>query len=122
MIELEDALRSGKAESSDLEQGFKAGRISMRDKKAVMKNVQETQGMDAANARLYTRASRLPIKDFLQVVDVATPPERMSLEKLLVRKRNSYINNANETLSLPERQRDPVYQRLQRMHLNEAPW
>jgi hypothetical protein len=41
------------------------------------------------DSRRYARASRLPMKDFFQVVDVATKPERMALEKLLVRKRNA---------------------------------
>jgi hypothetical protein len=75
--------------------------------------------MDAASARLYTRASRLPMKDFLSVLDVSTPQEKMTIEPLLVRKRNNYIKNANENMSLAERQNDPVYQRLQRMHLTE---
>jgi hypothetical protein len=118
IIKLEDAMRSGAA-NSRLTEAFQAGHISRRDKEAVIKNVHETKDMDAASARLYTRASRLPMKDFLSVLDVSTPQEKMTIEPLLVRKRNNYIKNANENMSMAERQNDPVYQRLQRMRLTE---
>jgi hypothetical protein len=115
MIQQEDDLRTGKATMNDLHDDYDKGLITKKDEDAIRKNVMATREMDAATARLYTRASRLPMKDFLQVWDVATPPERTALHKLLVKKREAYYKNADDNMAPVARQQDRVYQRLRGM-------
>jgi hypothetical protein len=115
MIQREDDLRTGRATSNDLHDDYDKGLITKKDEDAIRKNVMETREMDAATARLYTRSSRLPMKDFLQVWDVATPPERAALQKLLNKKRQAYYKNADANMAPVARQQDRVYQRLRGM-------
>ena len=122
MIQFEDAMRAGKATPQDLHQAYDRGIISLQDAKQITKNVQETRDMDPATARLYTRVTRLPMKDFLEVWDIATPPEKLALEKLFAKKRADYMRSAAKNMSLAERNRDPVYTKLRAMHPNEPPW
>jgi hypothetical protein len=115
MIQREDDLRTGKATSNDLHDDYDKGLITKKDEDAIRKNVMETREMDAATARLYTRSSRLPMKEFLQVWDVATPPEKAALQKVLIKKRNAYYKSADSNMAPVARQQDRVYQRLRGM-------
>ncbi len=122
VLRYEDDLRDGKIQSADLFDAHEAGTLTKKDVVAIRDNVRDTKGMDAATARLYTRSIHLPIKDLLQVWDVATPPEKAGLEKLLMKKRAAYLKTANENETLAERQHDPVYKRLRDLYPNEPPW
>jgi len=50
--------------------------------------VEETAGMDASLAKMYSRASRLPFSDFIQIWNAATNEEKTAITRLLLKKKN----------------------------------
>lgn len=122
LMEFEDRVRSGKMPITDIHTMVEQGSMPVKDAKTIMQNVKETQGMDPELARLYSRASRLPMRDFLQVYDLADNDEKMSLVKLLLKKKAAYFKTAAKDLTPQERQSDPTYQRLRKLFPQSEPW
>jgi hypothetical protein len=97
-LRAEDDIRQG--QQPDLMQ------FSLTDRREIMRN--------AKRSPLAARASRLPMKDFLEVWDAATPTERAELSNELIMKKNAYMKKArNEDAEM--RARDRIYKRLQTM-------
>jgi GGDEF domain-containing protein len=114
VLQMEDALRSGAIKPSDLNDAIEHDTLSRDEAKQIWKNVQETQGMDQYTARLYSRAGRLPMADFIKVYDIATPQEKKVLTPLLEKKARTYLKNAQEKMVASVRLKDPTYLRLRR--------
>jgi hypothetical protein len=115
IINLENQIRSGQAPITTLNDLVEQGHMSVKEAKQVQKNVQETQGMDPEMANFYTRASRLPMPEFLKIWDAATPNEQAVLTKLLIKKRTTYNSRIMKELTPAERASDPTYNRLKTM-------
>lgn len=120
VIQMEDALRSGTLKPQALNEAIQHETLSRDEVKQIWNNYKETsQGADGKpmnefTARLYTRSSRLPMKDFLQVYDAATPTERKVMQPLMEKKGKQYLKKAQSDMVAGERQKDPTYQRLWR--------
>jgi hypothetical protein len=114
VLQMEDALRSGALKPEDLNAAIEHQTISIDDAKQIWENYKVTQGMDEYNARLYTRATRLPMKDFFQVWDVATPAEKQVLLPLLEKKGKDYLRTSQKKMVQTERDSDPTYKRVRR--------
>jgi hypothetical protein len=121
-LQFEDQIRSGQSTHDDLVRAVEEGLIGPKDAKVITKNVQETRGMDPNLARLYTRAGRLPMSDFLDVWEVATVGEQKVLERMMQKKRAAYVHKVNTDMSAPQRKSDVTYQRIRRMFPAFAPF
>jgi hypothetical protein len=121
-IEFEDRLRAGSMRPEQIHQLVEDGDLSVKEGKEIIKNSMETQGMTADMASLYSRALHLPMKDFLQVWDAATPNEKGTLSKLMLKKKQSYFKSAYSTMTPQQRNLDRTYRRLRTMFPSEAPW
>jgi len=119
VLEMQDRLRSGQMTPQDLGQMAAGGQIMPKEVKSIWKTVRETQGMDADSARLYMRASRLPMPDFLQIWDLATNKEKVALTDLLMKKRKTYYKKVFSEMPPSQRLADPTYRRLQQMFPQE---
>lgn len=122
ITEFEDQIRAGKMSSSDVYQLAETGHLTVKEAKQIVKQAQDTKGMDPELARLYSRSSKLPMKDFMSVYDSGTADEKASLSKLLIKKKNTYLKSAMKDMTPTQRQNDPTYIRLRRMFAQEAPW
>lgn len=121
-LHLEDEVRAGKVPATTIHQLVEDGQMSVKEAKEILKNVEDTQGMDSSLARMYTRAARLPMSDMLQIWDAAGNNEKAALTKLLIKKRINYYKKVMREMSPAERQADPTYRRLRMMFPNEAPF
>jgi hypothetical protein len=115
VLHLEDEIRGGRAGIPDLNQLVVSGQLAPEQAKQVVANIKHTAGLDPEKARLWSAASRAPMKDFLQIYSVATPDEKNALAQLLIKKRIAYIKRANTTLTPQERAADPTLRQLQRL-------
>jgi hypothetical protein len=122
LIEFEDRLRSGEMPITDIHKMVEDGALPVKDAKEIVKNVKETQGLDPEMARLHSRASRLPMSDFLQVYDLATNDEKMALVKLLLKKKATYFKKIATETTPQERLSDPTYNRLRKLFPQAEPW
>lgn len=107
VLDLEEKLRNHEVDAGVVSKAVAAGMISQEERKAIIKNSHETQGMSEQLADLYVKASHLPMKEFLQVYDVATPEERAALHRMLIEKKQRYMQTHVRS--------DETYQRLQQM-------
>lgn len=121
-MQLEDQLRSGEVTPQDLYQAVEAGSLPQEQAKSMLKEISETKGMDTDMARLYMRASKLPMADFLKVWDLSGNDEKVALTRLLLKKKTTYFKNALKTMTPQQRQSDPTYQRLRALFPQQAPW
>jgi len=119
LLEMQDRLRGGQMTPQDLSQMAAGGQIMPKEVKSIWKTVRETQGMDPESARLYMRASRLPMPDFLQVWDLATNKEKVALTDLLMKKRKTYYRKVFTEMPPAQRLSDPTYRRLLQMFPQE---
>jgi hypothetical protein len=122
LIEFEDRVRSGEMPVTDIHKMVEDGALPVKDAKAIIMNVKETQGLDPEMARLYTRASRLPMRDFLSVWDAAGNDEKAALTKLLLKKKASYFKKVMKELTPDERKEDSTYLRLRKLFPVDEPW
>ena len=122
LLHLQDELRSGKIPPTTIHQLVEEGQMSVKEARSLLKTVEETAGMDASLARMYSRAARLPMSDFIQIWDAAGNNEKSALAKLLIKKRINYYKKVMTEMSPAERQTDPTYRRLRLMFPNEAPF
>jgi hypothetical protein len=121
-IQTEDQLRAGEIQPTDIYQMVEQGLMNPKDAKTIMKNLAETRGMDADMARLYSRATRLPMADFLLTWDLATVGEKATLTKLMLKKKTAYFKKAYTEMTPNERMADPTYQKLKRLFPDQAPF
>lgn len=122
MIEFEDRLRSGQMPITEIHSMVEKGDLPIKDAKTIVQNVRDTQGLDPEMARLYTRATRLPMRDFLTIWDTASNDEKVALTKLLLKKKAAYFKKAAKDSTPQERQEDGVYQRLRKLFPMDEPY
>lgn len=121
-MKFEDDLRSGKMQPQELYSLVENGQLSVKDGKDIINNIKETQGLHPEYTQLYTRATRLPMADFIDVWDRSTNEEKAALSKLLIKKRNSYYKKVFKDLTPQQRLSDPTYRRLRSMFPQDAPF
>ena len=116
VIQLEDQVRAGEMSWPDVYKlAYQTDQISESELKKIQENVKATHGMDASMASLFSRASRLPAKEYLDLLDVSNPSERAALVPLTIKVQKRYLTKAKKEETPEERAKDPVFQRLLRM-------
>jgi hypothetical protein len=116
VLRIEDQVRAGEMSYPDLmKMTYQTDQIKESELKKITDNLKKTQGMPAPMASLYSRASRLPAKEYLQLLDVSNPAERAALVPLTIQVQKRYLNKAKKDETPDERQRDPVFQRFLNM-------
>jgi small-conductance mechanosensitive channel len=113
---LGDQVRSGELPWSDLVKlTYQTDQLKESELKHIQNNIKATQGMPTDVARLYSRAARLPAKEFLDVWDTANTTEQRALQPLLFQVQKKYLNKAKKDMTPVERQQDPTFQRFLNM-------
>ena len=113
VLQLEDRARAGEVSWPDLYKlTYETDQLSEQELKKIQDNLKVTHGMDAGMASLYSRASRLPANEYLQLLDTTNPSERAALVPLTIKVQKRYLTKAKKEETPEERQRDPVFQRL----------
>jgi hypothetical protein len=120
ILNLEDEVRSGKLSLQELQPLRASGQLSEADWKRILNNYQKTRGMEADKARLYTRASRAPAADLLQIYDAATEDEKQTLLPLLKAQGTRYIRSSLKDKTASERMADPVLARYMKLEAKQA--
>lgn len=115
IMHFEDQLRSGKISLPQVQNLVISGQLPQADYKKMVKNLQQTRDMDSTSAALYTRASRLPTKELLEVYDLATPSEKQVLSKLVVDAKRKYVKKSLTDMTPSERMADPTLKKLMNM-------
>jgi len=72
-------------------------------------------------AALYTRASRLPAAEYLQLYDTMNSTERTKLIPLTKEVQRRYLNKMKKEETPEDRAKDPVFQRLIHMIPQSSP-
>jgi len=108
VLEMENRLRAGSMSVQDLNQQVIDGQIAPKQAREITNNVKNTHEMDPDNARLWSLASRAPMKEFIKIYALATPGERDALSKLLLQKKKAYLHNAMTNMTPQERRDDPT--------------
>lgn len=119
LMKFEDDLRAGKTTLPEIHELAINGSLPPEDVKKIAQNYAKTKDMNGDLASLYTRASRLPAKDLLDVFDAGTPSEKTALLPLVKTARRKYVANAMKTMQPSERVKDPVLQRFVKMYPGE---
>ena len=113
VMDMENKVRSGEMSYSDLMRlAYQTDQLSEQELKRIQQNLQKTKDMDVTMASLFTRASRLPAAQYLQVYDQMNPTEKAALVPLTLQVQKRYLTKAKKEETPEERQRDPVFQRL----------
>jgi hypothetical protein len=114
--ELGDRLRSGDITWPDLvKMTYGTSQLTEAELKKIQNNYKVTQSMPSDMAHLYSRASHLPAKEFLDVWDTANITEQKALHPLLLQAQKKYIRKAAKEMTPDQRQQDPTFQRLLKM-------
>lgn len=121
-MKLEESLRSGEITPSDISQLVLSGKMPQADAKKVMTNIQKTQGLSPELASLYTKASRLPTKDLLDVYTAGTQEERKVLAPLVQKSGMNYAKSVMTKLTPEERLQDPTLKRVMAMMPSATPF
>jgi hypothetical protein len=103
-IQMEDSLRMGHASPDDVKALYRQGKLSEQDANSIVANGKKTA--------LQARFERLPMKDALQVYDVATSKEKAELAPSLMKKRAAFLKDMYKTHSYQEIQSDPIVRTL----------
>jgi len=122
LMDFEDKLRSNQMALPQIYQMVVQGDLSEADAKKISTNLKHTKGMDPETASLYTRASRLPAPELLQVWDRATNTEKSHLAPLLIQARKRYMKKAMTDETPQERMRDPILKRLVAIYPTASPF
>ncbi len=113
ILQIEDQARAGEISWPDLYKlTYATDQLHPDELKKIETNVKETKGMDPGMASLYSRASRLPAKDYLDLLDVMNNSEKAALVSLTLKVQKRYLNKAKKDETPEERQHDPVFMRL----------
>jgi hypothetical protein len=119
MINVEDQIRAGEVPMTEINRMFDEGLISANDARDMQRRIQQTRDMDPDTARLYSRAARLPLKQFLEVYDLGTTQEKGALIQLLKSKKNAYLKRAAKDMTADERANDPTYRTIRARFPND---
>jgi len=122
MMEFEDKVRSGEMSLPDIYKMYAAGQLHTDDLKKLTENIKKTRDLPAPLASLYTRASRLPGPEYLQLYDQMNPSERTALLPLTLQVRKKYIAQAMKNLRPEERLKDPTFMRFLNMVTDQSPF
>jgi hypothetical protein len=115
-MQFEDQVRSGEMSWPDLMKlTYQDDALKESELQKIKANLGKTKEMDSSMASLYTRASRLPAKEYLDLLDVANPSEKAALVPLTLQVQRKYLTKAKKDMTPQERQQDPVFQKL--LHL-----
>jgi hypothetical protein len=116
IIRFEDMARAGELSQPDLmKMTYQTDQLTESELKKIQTNIKATKDMDPTTAALYTRATRLPAKEYLQLLDVANSTEKTALIPLTKKVREKYLSKGKDKMTPEERAKDPVYQRFLRM-------
>ena len=116
VMQFEDQVRSGEMSWPDLMKlTYQDDALKESELQKIKANLSKTKEMDSSMASLYTRASRLPAKEYLDLLDVANPSEKAALVPLTLQVQRKYLTKAKKDMTPQERQQDPVFQKL--LHL-----
>jgi len=110
----EDRLRSGEITPEKWYEQV-AGVLPPKEIKQILHDYEQTRGMDADVARLYMQSSRLPMRQFMEIWDLATSDEKVALTPLMLKKKNEYFKKAFTDMTPAERANDPIFNRLKRL-------
>jgi hypothetical protein len=94
---------------------YGTSQLTEAELKKIQNNYKVTQSMPSDMAHLYSRASHLPAKEFLDVWDTANITEQKALHPLLLQAQKKYIRKAAKEMTPDQRQQDPTFQRLLKM-------
>ena len=112
-MEFEDAVRRGDMSWPDLMRlTYQTDQLKESELKKIQQNLTKTKGMTSDMASLYTRASRLPAAQFLDLYDQMNASERAALAPLTLQVQRRYLTKAKKDETPEERSKDPVFQRL----------
>lgn len=121
-LKFTDDVRSGAMPVDALHKLVETGHLSVTEGKEILKTAEETKGMPPDDARLYIRASRLGLPDFLKIWDAGTAGEKARLAPLLLKKKQAYLKKVNKDMAPQERLADPTYQWVRKSFPQEPPW
>lgn len=124
VMQFEDQVRNGEMPMSDLMRlTYQTDQLHESELKKIQLNLKQTQGLSSDMASLYSRAARLPAKEYLQLLDVASPREKVALIPLTLQTQKRYLTKAKKDMTPQEREKDPVFQRFvtMTMQIPEAP-
>jgi hypothetical protein len=112
---MEDDVRSGRLTGQYLQDMADQGQLDQDSVKKVMKVVKDTTGLDAENARLYSRVSRLDVQSALDVMQESNLTEKQFLAPLVEKKAKNYLKKARTAETARERMQDPTFLQLRRL-------
>lgn len=116
VLQFEDAVRSGDMSWPDLMRlTYETDQLHENELKKIQSNVKATQGMTSDMASLFSRASRLPAKEYLDLLDTANASEKSALAKLTMQVQKRYLTKAKKDETPQERSQDPVFQKFLNM-------
>lgn len=116
IMNLEDQVRAGEVSWPDVVKlTYNTGQLKESEMKRMQQNLQHTKGMDSTMASLYTRASRLPATEYLQLMDQMNPLEKTALLPLTQQVMKKYTSKAMKSMTPQERSQDPTLQRILNM-------
>jgi len=120
VMNFEDKVRSGEMPLSDLMRlTYQTDQLKESELKKIETNLKATKGMDSSMASMYTRASRLPATQYLQLYDQMNSSERAAMVPLTLSVRRKYLNKAKKDMTPTERAQDPTFNRLLNMVPNQ---
>jgi hypothetical protein len=122
VLRIEDQVRAGELSWPDLYKlTYQTDQLRESELKKIQDNVKSTQGKTPDIALLYSRASRLPATQYLQMLDLANPSEKAALIPLTIKTQKRYLTKAKKEETPEERSKDPVFQKFIRMIPGSAP-
>ena len=123
IMDLEDQVRAGEVSWPDIVKlAYNTDQLRESELHKIQQNLQKTKGMDSSMASLYTRASRLPAKEYMDLFDTMNPREKTALLPLTQQVMKRYTTKAVKDMTPTERAKDPVLQRiLNMMHPSGPP-
>lgn len=124
VLKLEDGVLKGETQWSEVQQMVEDGRLAPDDATAIKKAVEtaKSKNIPPESMQLYTRVSRLPVREALETYDKGTNGEKELLLPLVERKAQAYYKKARKSMSPQERNSDETYKllRVRMPHLD--PW
>jgi len=118
----EDKLRAREMTMPQIYQMYAAGQLHEDDLKKITENVKKTKDFTPDMASLYTRASRLPAPEYLNLLQQMNPSEKTALLPLTQQVRKRYIAKAMKTLRPEERLKDPTFVQFLNMIPDQSPF
>jgi hypothetical protein len=122
MMTWEDKIRDGEMSLPDIYKLYAAGQLHEDDLRKITENIKKTKDLSAPLASLYTRASRLPGPEYLQLYDQMNPSEKAALTPLTLQVRKRYISQAMKNLRPEERLQDSTFVRFLNLVPDQSPF